>query len=924
MSHSISTLKSLGQSIWYDNIQRNLIDNGDLARLIDAGEIRGITSNPSIFHNAIAKTADYDSFLVPLAWSGQDSESIFWSLAIHDIREAADLLYPVYLSSNKSDGFVSLEVNPLLANDTQKTISQAKSLWARVDRPNLMIKIPATPAGIPAIRETIAEGINVNVTLIFSLSRYSEVMDAYLKGLEKRVASGQPIDHVASVASFFISRLDSKVDRRLTQMIEAHPEHAAQFVSLMGKASIANAKLAYAVFNQKFTGEGFSSLRTKYSAQIQRPLWASTSTKNPDYPDTLYVDNLIGPDTVNTMPPQTLEAFRDHGIAESTLTRNLPQAEQYIRELQACDVNLDLITQELENEGVQAFADAFTALIETLETRRKRAIGRLGHYQAPVARRISRLTCENAVNRMFKKDPSLWTSDPNGMKEIAERMGWLDSVSLFSFIVPGLNAFRDEIRKDGFKQVLLLGMGGSSLAPEVMGLLFSPGENNGLAFSILDSTDPAQVLDAAMNFSPESTLYIVSSKSGGTAEVNALFNYFWSLTGQNGRQFIAITDADTALAQQAINLGFRKVFHGDSTVGGRFSALTPFGLVPAGLMGIDVERLLSRADRMVRSCAPPIPSEMNPGLALGAVLGQMTLDGRDKLTIIADPSLAPFGAWLEQLVAESSGKNGKGIVVVDGESIILPEKYGPDRLFIYLRMTGDYDLETEGLIAEGHPVIDIDVNNPYDLGAEFYRWEIATAIACSILGVNAFDQPDVQLSKDITKEKIMQYSHAGSLDEGMPSWTGEQINVFSPVEIKETSVNEILIGFLSKAKESDFIGINAFLPRNPETKALLAELRIAVGNMTGCATTLGFGPRFLHSTGQLHKGGENNGVFLQITVASSQDLEIPNQNMTFGTLELAQALGDYEALVSRGRRVIRLHYPSMQELRLHINSLKQT
>jgi transaldolase/glucose-6-phosphate isomerase len=400
-------------------------------------------------------------------------------------------------------------------------------------------------------------------------------------------------------------------------------------------------------------------LRTKYAAQIQRPLWASTSTKNPDYPDILYVDNLIGRNTVNTMPPQTLDAFRDHGHAEATLTRNLPQAEQYIRELQASDINLDLVTQELENEGVKAFADAFTALIETIESRRKPAVGQLGQYQTSVARRINRLAIENASRRLHEKDPSLWTSAPEGMKEITNRLGWLNSVSTFSQMIPELIAFQDEIRADGFKQILLLGMGGSSLAPEVMASIFSNEVDKALTFAILDSTDPAQVSEAAAKFPPESTIYIVSSKSGGTAEVSAMFYYFWALTGQDGKQFVAITDAGTSLEKQANDLGFRKVFHGDSTVGGRFSALTPFGLVPAALMGIDVERLLSQADRMVRSCAAHIPAEMNPGLALGAVLGQMTLDGRDKLTIIADQSLAPLGAWLEQLIAESSGKNGK-------------------------------------------------------------------------------------------------------------------------------------------------------------------------------------------------------------------------------------------------------------------------
>jgi transaldolase/glucose-6-phosphate isomerase len=520
------------------------------------------------------------------------------------------------------------------------------------------------------------------------------------------------------------------------------------------------------------------------------------------------------------------------------------------------------------------------------------------------------------------KDPSLWTSAPEEVKEISNRMGWLSSVSNSSALVAELNAFRDEIRAGGFEKVLLMGMGGSSLAPEVMALIFSHEIKSGLAFSILDSTDPGQVADAATKFPPERTLYIVSSKSGGTAEVNAVFNYFWSMTRQNGKQFVAITDPGTALEQQATNLGFRKVFHGDPTVGGRFSALTPFGLVPAVLMGIDVQRLLSQSEHMVRSCAAEIPTEMNPGFALGAILGQMTLDGRDKLTFITDKALAPFGAWLEQLIAESSGKNGRGIVVVVGEQPKQPMEYGNDRLFVYLRKSGEFDLATGELISSGHPVITIDVKDPYDLGAEFYRWEIATAIACSILGVNAFDQPDVQLSKDITKEKIMQYSQAGRLDEGMPAWIGDQIKVFSPVEVKEASIKEILSGFVSIAKENDFIGINAYLPRNPETNAILADLRIAISDMSRCATTLGFGPRFLHSTGQLHKGGENIGVFLQITVDPSLDLDIPGQSMTFGTLERAQALGDYEALVSRGRRLMRLHFTSIEKLQFLVDTLK--
>ena len=463
-------------------------------------------------------------------------------------------------------------------------------------------------------------------------------------------------------------------------------------------------------------------------------------------------------------------------------------------------------------------------------------------------------------------------------------------------------------------------MGGSSLAPEVMESVVSKEAKDGLEFSILDSTDPVQVAAAADDFPPVNTLYIVSSKSGGTAEVSALFNYFWEISGRNGSQFIAITDPNTALEGQAKELGFRRIFLGDPTVGGRFSALTPFGLVPAALMGIDLEKFLAHAEQMVKDCSDKIPLEMNPGITLGAVLGQMSLDGRDKLTIIADKSLAPMGSWLEQLIAESSGKNGKGIVVVEGEALRDSGDYGKDRLFVYFRREGEFDMAIKALVEE-HPIVIIDMNSPYDLASEFYRWEVATVIACSVLGVNAFDQPDVQLSKDITRKKINQYSQTKTIDEGTPAWSGDNVKVFSPMQLQELDIQNILREFLSSAKEDDFVGINAYLPRNADTTRLLTGLRFTLGKITGCATTLGFGPRYLHSTGQLHKGGRNNGVFIQITADVDKVLEIPTQNMTFGNFEVAQAIGDYEALVSRGRRVIRMHFSSLNGLRSLVESL---
>lgn len=364
-------LLEFGQSVWYDNIQRSLLKNGALAGMIERGEIRGVTSNPSIFMNAVTKSSDYDESLLPLADSKLSAEEVFFTLAIEDIQAATDLFLPLYEQTNGGDGYVSLEISPYLANETASSLAQAKELWQRVSRPNLMIKIPATKAGIPAIVDAIAAGINVNVTLIFSRERYSEVMDAYLKGLEKRVNNGLAINTVASVASFFVSRIDTKVDALLENIIRAGEPKADEARQLLGKAAIASARLAYADYKKVFTSDRAESLK-KSGAQVQRPLWASTSTKNPAYRDVIYVEELIGADTVNTVPPQTLLAFLDHGQVRASLEENLETAHKTITDLQDLGISMEEVTRELEEEGVKSFSDAFTVLLQAVDSRRKK------------------------------------------------------------------------------------------------------------------------------------------------------------------------------------------------------------------------------------------------------------------------------------------------------------------------------------------------------------------------------------------------------------------------------------------------------------------------------------------------------------------------------------------------------------------------
>ncbi len=910
---AIESLHKLGQSLWYDNIQRRLIEDGTLPRMISAGDIRGITSNPSIFNAAISKTSDYDSALTPMAWAGWNAEEIFIQLAVEDIRAAADLFRPLYLSSKGGDGYVSLEVSPTLANDTEGTLREAIRLWNLVNRPNLMVKIPATKAGIPAIRGAIAAGINVNVTLIFSLTRYTEVMEAYLSGLEDRVAQGLPVEQIASVASFFISRVDSEVDSRLAELAKSNPKAG----HLMGKAAIANAKMAYSLFLEKFNSERFGLLE-KAGARKQRPLWASTSTKNPNYRDVIYIEELIGADTVNTVPPQTLDAYGDHGKARLSLGEDLQGAKATLEGLEKIGVSMADVTEKLERDGVKAFEDAYAALLDSIEKRRKAAQAELGDLKEIVAGRVKMMSEMGCSKRVHAHDASLWTADPKGQEEIRKRMGWLTAPETSRKLIPDLEAALAKAQADGYTHVVLLGMGGSSLAPEVMRLVCGVGNANGkpgLDLVILDSTDPGQVKQT-LDWAPmEHTLYIVASKSGTTSEVNAFKDFFWAKAqekfGDKAKDhFIAVTDPGTPVAAMAEALGYRHVFLADPAVGGRNSALTAFGMVPAALMGLDVKRLLDRGQWMADQCAADVPAGRNPGLVLGAALGMASLQGRDKLTLIADPLWQPLGAWLEQLIAESSGKEGKGILPIDEEPVMTVDHYGKDRIFVYLKSDGGKQAFVDTLKSKGLPVLTLTSADPYDLAAEFYRWELATAVACAVLGVNSFDQPDVQENKTLTKNKLDVFKSVKHLDEGQPVWSGQGGRVYGEAVRGIADAKDLADGiklFLAQAKPGDYIAINAYLPRNPEMKQKLQALRKKVQALTGMPTTLGFGPRFLHSTGQLHKGGPDSGIFLQITADPAEDIEIPTQGVSFGVLERAQALGDLESLIGRKRRAIRVY-----------------
>ena len=507
------------------------------------------------------------------------------------------------------------------------------------------------------------------------------------------------------------------------------------------------------------------------------------------------------------------------------------------------------------------------------------------------------------MERLWAREPDLWKPAGTDQREIADRLGWLDLPTRMMGVTRDLAAFAGEVRADGFRQLLLLGMGGSSLAPEVMRLTFglAPGA---LDLRILDSTDPASVAAARDWLDLRHALFLVSSKSGGTIEVMSFYHFFHAaVTAQagdrTGRHFIAVTDPDTSLERLAREANFRRAFLNPPDIGGRYSVLSFFGLVPAALLGLDVPRLLERAAAMQAACGPETPAAANPGAALGAIMGELAKAGRDKLTLILSPAIAAFGAWVEQLIAESTGKENTGILPVDGEPLGSPEVYGRDRLFVHLRLAGDdsQDAAVAALAEAGQPVVRLELADLYDLGGEFYRWEMATAVAGALLGINAFDQPNVQESKDFTGRFLSEYRETGRLPESPHVGAGPEL---------APALRELL----ATVAPGDYIALNAYLHGSPEHTAALQAIRGRLRDRYQVATTLGFGPRFLHSTGQFHKGGPPSGVFLQLTAAPAADLPIPGQPYTFATLEAAQALGDFEALTSRGRRILRVHLPA--------------
>jgi len=919
----LQRLNDAGQSPWLDFVDRHLIGSGRLQEMIEQDGLRGMTSNPSIFEKAIASSdayqADLDAFVkerdrAPMA--------IYEHLAIADIKAAADALRPVHDATAGRDGYISLEVSPYLAMDTEATIAEARRLWRAVDRSNLMIKVPGTSAGIPAIRTLIGDGLSINVTLLFSVPVYERVAEAYLTGLEDRLDRGEDISGIASVASFFVSRIDNVIDREIGEKIAAGGDRAG-LEKLLGKVAIANAKRAYQRYLAIFAGPRWRKLAAK-GAATQRVLWASTSTKNKAYRDTMYIETLIGRDTVNTIPPATMDAFRDHGVVHpDAVAEGVDEAEAVLKALGDHGISLDRATDALVIDGVRQFAAAFDQLLGAVAARRSTLVN-VNPMQLDLGDALGLAVTETSIawhatgsmRRLWHHDSSLWSG-----RDEAKWLGWLDIVAREHREATRLREFGAEVKAAGYLHALLIGMGGSSLGPEVLEKSF--GRQNGFPrLHVLDSTDPGQIRRIEAELDLRRTLIIVSSKSGTTLEPNILLAHFSAKLAEAvgkdwARHVVVVTDPGSSLDREARAKGFAHVFHGIAEIGGRYSVLSKFGLVPAAAMGIDVDAFLTRTASMVHACAGEVPVTVNPGAQLGLSLGLAARRfGRDKVTILTSPGIADLGAWLEQLIAESTGKRGYGLIPVDGEPIGAAESYGADRIFVAISLRGEplavKPGQLEALRRVGHPVIEVEVDSVMTLGQEFFRWECAIAVAGAVIGVDPFDQPDVEASKIKTRALTDAFEASGQLQQPQPIFEADGIAVFADdANVQRIGEHRSLDAYLrahfGSATAGDYVGLLAYLDRDARHVATLTEWRGKIRDRLHVATCVGFGPRFLHSTGQAYKGGPNSGVFLQITADDPVDLEVPGRKFSFGLVKAAQALGDLGVLEERGRRVLRVH-----------------
>ena len=913
----INNLIKIKQSLWLDHISRDMLFSNKLIEIVKNYNVSGLTSNPTIFEEALTSSNIYDESLRMLYLKNiTDPNELAYSLMIEDIQRTCDIFKEIYNQTKGNDGYVSIEINPN-TNKKDEILKEAINLWNKIGRENLMIKIPANEDGIDAMYELIKKGINVNMTLIFSPHIYRKVAEKFIEAIKWRNENNLDTN-VFSVASFFVSRIDTYIDRKLDELALIKTDEKEKILSLKGKTAISISLVVYSIYKE--ISERFKEFENK-GFKMQKLLWASTSTKNSSYKDTLYADELCFDNTINTLPLKTLFSFLEHGNINLTpAEERIKNANKHIENIKELNISLEKMYDELFIEGMKKFEQSYKNLINRIESKiynisETKKVASI--YNCEIDSYKTELDNINFITQLFNKNPKLWKKEKEHIKIIKNSLGWVDVPIYIKSKIKEINDFRDEIIKNGFRYCVILGMGGSSLACEVIRSLFE--KKSKIKTFILDTTNPDWIGDVINSIDIRKTLFIFASKSGTTVEPNSQFKLFYNLlkkkTKNPSANLIAITDKDTPLHELAQKYKFRKIFINPSDIGGRFSALSYFGMIPASLMGVDIEKFLETALKTLKKIKE---EKDNCATMLGCFISANYLSGKDKLTLFLPKGCERFGLWIEQLIAESSGKEGKGIVPVIENDIRNPQDYMKDRMFVSIEHRGfilpNYYEKLNLLISNKHPVFRIYIDDIYDIASMFYIWEIATAIIGYFMKVNPFDQPDVVMTKEITK-KILKKANSIKLKPFAKLMDVDiylsNIDITSDLKIKR--YEDIIWDILKEANENIYYSIMAFLNETPKNDKILTDLANIITEITSCATIKSYGPRYLHSTGQLFKGGNNNGIYIILTNKSKKDIKISGEDYTFEQLCNAQAKADFIALAQKNRKVVMLHFKNNTE-----------
>ncbi len=907
----VQSVHSLGQSLWLDNIRRDSLDSGELTDRAAAGELRGVTSNPTIFESAILSSENYSVDLRRFAQTGWTADRIFDQLAVDDIRAAADAFLPLFEQTNGGDGFVSIEVNPEFADDTNGTIEETMRLWDVVNRPNAMISHPATLAGLPAIEFSIRAGININATLIFSLERYIEVMEAYMSGLEGRLEDGGSLDHVSSVASFFVSRIDTVLDEQLKEIIRRGEAEGERASSLLGKVAIANSKLAYAQFVATFQGERFQSLATR-GARVQRPLWASTSMKSPEYPDTYYVDHLIGPDTVNTLTEVTLKAFIDHGTPELTLTENISTARSQLQALDDLGISLAAAAEQLERQGISEFAASYRSILASIEEKAGTFQRELAALEPEMRETLAEVEREEVGKRLWQEDVTLWAERDREKAQARRWLGWLSEPAKMSTGVVELTRFVEEALVPAITTFVLIGSGRGLFTAEMLArILVSP---NGLNFHAISTANPDDIRAIKRKIGPEATLYLLVDSSSGDGIEEHLLSTFreqavWKLKEHAGEHFVVITEEGSKLQNWAIEQGIHKIIKADNQDDLCFSPFNWTSLMPAALAGADIHSFVQGGVDMTRACGPLVDVAQNPGLFLGSVLAAAFRSGRDKVTLFADPPLELTLKWIQSLIMAGRGREKSGFISIRDEPPGSGNVYGDDRLFVYLRVSGALDRRLAEWIHADIPVLVLETRkNTEAIGEMLVQWQIGAAIAKHLISVNPTDLDALHRSRAERQHNLHRLERKGELPQADPLWQGDGVQLrAAPRGLKFTGdgLTEVIDFILAESREAGGLGLRFYTPMSKTLQVKVRRLRHAFRDQLGLFS--------LASSAECDLGIKDV-INLILMVKPRKDEAIPGKTYTFGQLFEGQARSDLAVMKDCGSPVLYLYFDAQKRL----------